>query len=732
MSENSSVQTLSNDSIPPLSDVERARIVFTPSGLDGEFGPETTLLDAARALGADLDSVCGGRGICGRCMVVPSVGSFSKWAITSNADQFGTLTSLEARYNERKGLAAGERLACQLHAVGDAVIDIPPSSQVHRAVVRKSVELGDLVIDPLVTLLYVQIDPASLSDDRSAADRLIDALRQQHGLFVGTGDPTIDIAAATRLHKAVSGDEGTTVAIRFADTTSTANTSSAAARIVAVWRGYTERVVGIAIDIGSTTVAGHLCDLRTGEVLSSSGLMNPQIRFGEDLMSRVSYVMMNPGGDIALTAAIRESLAALVATLLTEADLQADALLDLVLVGNPIMHHIVLGIDPTPLGGAPFELAVSAAVHGAARDLGINAPFAELYVGPCIAGHVGADTAAAILSEGPHRSSSVQLLVDVGTNAEIVLGNNERLFAASSPTGPAFEGAQISCGVRATAGAIERVRIDRETLEPCFRAIGATSWSNEPGFAEELAATPISGVCGSGIIEAIGELYLSGILRVDGTFDPAMVERTPRLVLDGRTYAYVLYDPLVEGFANVEGPAKRESGAERSNGSGGPSGAVLRITQGDIRAIQLAKAALRAGIDLLMNHSGFTEVDDVRLAGAFGSHIDPIYALVLGLVPDCRVEAVRSSGNSAGSGAVRALLSAAARTEMETVVAGVTKIETALEPAFQELFVGAMGFPHTFAPSPHLGAAITLPVRGAHDANAGKRRRVRPAAEASL
>ena len=483
MSETSLAPTNSPATMAPLSEVERARIVFTPSGLDGEFGPETTLLDAARALGADLDSVCGGRGICGRCMVVPSVGSFSKWAINSNADQFGPLTSLETRYAERKGLGEGERLACQLHAIGDAVIDIPPSSQVHRAVVRKSVELGDLVIDPLVTLLYVQIDPASLSDDRSAADRLIDALRQQHGLFAGAADPTIDIAVATRLHKAVSGDEGTTVAIRFAGRASASSSTDVnrPARIVAAWRGYTERVVGIAIDIGSTTVAGHLCDLRTGEVLSSSGLMNPQIRFGEDLMSRVSYVMMNPGGDAALTAVIREALAALVATLLAEAELQPEALLDLVLVGNPIMHHIVLGVDPTPLGGAPFELAVSAAVHGAARDLGINAPFAELYVGPCIAGHVGADTAAAILSEGPHRSSTVQLLVDVGTNAEIVLGNNERLFAASSPTGPAFEGAQISCGVRATAGAIERVRIDRETLEPRFRVIGATSWSNEQG-----------------------------------------------------------------------------------------------------------------------------------------------------------------------------------------------------------------------------------------------------------
>jgi uncharacterized 2Fe-2S/4Fe-4S cluster protein (DUF4445 family) len=631
-----------------------ARIVFTPSGHDSDVAPGTTVLDAARANGVDLDSVCGGRGICGRCAVVPSYGSFPKWAINSADGAFGAFTSLETAYAERKGLPGGLRLGCQLHVTDDAVIDVPASSQVHRPVVRKSVDVGDLVVDPIVQLYYVVVEPAHLGDDRSASERLIEAVARDHHV----AGVSVPLRLLPALHRSVNDEGGTTVAVARGHD------------VIAIWPGYVGEAFGIAIDIGSTTVAGHLCDLHSGEVLASAGLMNPQIRFGEDLMSRVSYVMMNPGGDVALTAAIREALDDLIGSLVADAGTSRDRVLDLVLVGNPIMHHIVLGTDPTPLGGAPFELAVNTAVNGHAVDVGCALPNANLYIAPCIAGHVGADTAAAILSEGPHRSDRIQLLVDVGTNAEIVLGNSDRLYAASSPTGPAFEGAQISCGQRATVGAIERVRIDRTTLEPTWKLIGHDVWDEgEP-----------TGVCGSGIIEVIGELFLSGILRTDGTFNTDAP--TPRLVADGRTYAYVLHGDGRDG---------------------------LCITQNDIRAIQLAKSALRAGIELLRDHSGFTDIDDVRLAGAFGSHIDPLYALVLGLVPDCPVDAVRSAGNAAGSGAVRALLSAAARVEMETVVAKVTKIETALEPAFQQHFVDAMGFPHTVTPTPHLALAVTLP-----------------------
>ncbi len=666
------------------------RIVFTPSGLDGEVerlggeGQAPTVLDVARRLGVDLDSVCGGRGVCGRCAVVPSHGSFAKWAIESDATAFGAPNSVERAYAERRALPAGQRLGCQLRVTADAVIDVPASSQVHRPVVRKRVDLGDLHLDPNIHLYYVVVEPAELGDDRSASERLQLALSEAHGL----GQLELTIAVLRGLHRAVGSADGTTVAV--AD----------GRRIIAVWPGYVERSVGVAIDIGSTTIAGHLCDLRTGEVLASASAMNPQIRFGEDLMSRVSYVMMNPGGDVALTDAIRATLAELIAELLDAAALETNLLLDVVLVGNPIMHHIVLGIDPTPLGGAPFELAVSEAVEASLADIGLPHPYARLYVGPCIAGHVGADTAAAILSEGPHRSSKVQLLVDVGTNAEIVLGNDERQFAASSPTGPAFEGAQISCGQRATVGAIERVRIDRTTFEPRFKVIGHDGWSDEDGFADAVAETGISGVCGSGIIEVIGEMFLSGLVRTDGTFDPSAATRTPRLVAEGRTFAYVIH---------------RHDDVR------------LAITQNDIRAMQLAKAALRAGIELLRQHSGFEMIDDVRLAGAFGAHIDPLYALVLGLVPDCPVEIVRSAGNAAGSGAIRALLSRAARREMERTVAAVTKIETALEPAFQQHFVDAMGFPHATVPTPWLAQAIELPAPST-STEPGRRRNRRSAA----
>jgi uncharacterized 2Fe-2S/4Fe-4S cluster protein (DUF4445 family) len=370
------------------------------------------------------------------------------------------------------------------------------------------------------------------------------------------------------------------------------------------------------------------------------------------------------------------------------------------MVGNPIMHHILLGIDPTPLGGAPFVLATDKAVTGSATSLEIDAPHASFYVGPCIAGHVGADTSAAILAEGPHRGDSMQLLIDVGTNAEIVLGDRTRQFAASSPTGPAFEGAQLSCGQRATAGAIENVRIDRQTLEPRFKVIGSNKWSDEPGFAESIKEVPITGVCGSGIIEVIAELFLTGVISQDGVIQGEMTARTPRIITDDRTFSYLLY----------------ENGEIR-----------LLVTQNDVRAIQLAKAALRAGIDLLVEHAGSPEVHDIRLAGAFGAHIDPIYAMAIGLIPDCPIAGVRSVGNAAGSGAVQALLSRTKRVEMQDVVRGVVKIETATEPRFQELFVAAMAFPHATAPNPHLSSVLTLPERlvGVGDnARTARRRRL--------
>ena len=368
------------------------------------------------------------------------------------------------------------------------------------------------------------------------------------------------------------------------------------------------------------------------------------------------------------------------------------------MVGNPIMHHLVLGLDPTELGGAPFALTIDAAYETRARELGLDiAPGAFVYALPCIAGHVGADAAGVVLAEGPYLKDELTLLVDVGTNAEIVFGNRERLLACSSPTGPAFEGAQISCGQRAAPGAIERVRIDSSTLEPKFKVIGCDLWSDEQGFAEATEATGVTGVCGSGIIEAIAEMFLAGIVSEDGVIDGALADRTKRVEQVGRTFAYVL----------SEGPPR------------------LLIYQTDVRAIQLAKAALYAGAKLLMERAG-EKPERVTLAGAFGSHIDPAYAMTLGLIPDCDLSKVASAGNAAGTGARIALLNLAARAEIESVVRGIEKIETAIEPSFQRHFVAAMAFPNKEDAFPNLAKRVQLPARKEPGAEGGRRRR-RPA-----
>jgi len=643
-------------------------VIFTPSGRRGRVAAGTTLLDAARSLGVDIDSVCGGRGICGRCQVQPAEGAFPKHGIESRSDHLSPIGGVEEGYRATSGLAPDRRLSCTAEVRGDVLVDVPPESQVHRQVVRKGIDVRAFEIDPVVRLHYVEVVPPELASPSGDLARLHDALAAEWGL----ADLETDLHVVRALQPALeAGGYRVTVAVHEGRT------------ITALWPGFHDRAFGVAIDVGSTTIAGHLVNLADGAVLASTGAMNPQIRFGEDLMSRVSYAMLHDGGAGEMTRAVRAALAKLVSGLAGQAGVPAREILELTLVGNPIMHHLVLGIDPVPLGSAPFALATDRAVRTTAAEIGVRAhPGARAYVLPCIAGHVGADTAGVILAEQPHRdAAAVRLVVDVGTNAEIVLGNRDRLLAASSPTGPAFEGAQISAGQRAAPGAIERVRIDRATLEPRFRVIGVDAWSDEPGFSEGVARTGVTGICGSGIVEAIAELFLAGIVTADGIIDGALAVRTPRIVADGRTFSYVLHD-------------------------GEPR---VTITQNDVRAIQLAKAALYAGARLLMDRFGVETVHEIRLAGAFGSQIDPLHAMVLGLIPDADLAHVGSAGNAAGTGALIALLSAASRREIETVVRRVEKVETAVEPRFQEHFVEALAFPHRSAPSTHLARVVDLP-----------------------
>ncbi len=641
------------------------RVVFTPSGRRGQVEHGKTVLDAARSLGVDLDSVCGGRGICGRCQVAPVSGEVPTWGITVADGNLSDPDRLEAAYRGKRPLADGRRLGCALKVYGDAVVDVPSASQLHRQIVRKDVAIDHLTIDPLVVLRYVTPHDGGDGDQRSATERVCEALATAFDLQ----GLSVAVEVLPRLHGALADrDAGLTAAIRDDE-------------VVAVWPGFVERALGAAIDVGSTTIAGHLCDLTTGEILASAGRMNPQIRFGEDLMSRVSYSMMHEAGAQELTGAVRGALDDLLGELAADAGEDRDRILELVLVGNPVMHHLVLAIDPTPLGQAPFTLATSAPIVLRARDLDLDAANARAYLAPCIAGHVGADTAAVILSEAPHTREQTTLIVDVGTNAEIVLGDRRQLLAASSPTGPAFEGAQISAGQRATTGAIERVRIDPTTLEPRFKVIGSPVWSDDPDFGSATAQTGVTGICGSGIVEVISELFLAGVIDSQGVIRGELAATNDRIVTDGRTASYVLHRGVSE----------------------------VRVTQNDVRAIQLAKAALRAGIDLLLEHAGLAAPDEVRLAGAFGAQIDPVHAMVLGLVPDRPLDHVRAVGNAAGSGALRALLSRQQREELESVVARVTRVETATEPRFQELFVAALAFPHTRTPTPHLAEVVSLP-----------------------
>lgn len=674
------------------------RIIFTPTGLEAQMPTGASILDAARQLGVDLDSVCGGRGICGRCQVVPTLGSFPKWNVDVTEGSVSAPGSTEANYAGKRPLADGHRLGCAVTIQGDVVVDIPESSQIHKQVIRKEVNLEGLTIDPVTELRYIEVSgiappglllrvalardwgienaivPPSLDDQIQSAINTARADAPPPSAAAKTA------AAGTIAASAAENDlVGLTVAIRTIR--STLDAENGKLQVAAVWSGFVDAAYGLAIDVGSTTIAAHLCNLATGEVVGSSGAMNPQIRFGEDLMSRVSYVMMNPGGEVELMDAVRGALDSLVGDVTEEAGIARDRILEMTMVGNPVMHHLLLGYDSIPLGTAPFILETDEAVQLRATELDLDCPNAAVYIAPCIAGHVGADTAAAIVAERPHHSDQIQLLVDVGTNAEIVLGNRKQLFACSSPTGPAFEGAQLSCGVRAAVGAIERVRIDQTTLEPSFRVIGQDLWSNEEGF--EAPATGIIGVCGSGVIEVLAEMATAGILDKKGVIRSGTdvgpdANASDRIVAEDRTFAYV----LVPGIESTDDSAGQIE---------------LRITQNDVRAIQLAKAALKAGIDLLMEHAGFDHVDDIRLAGAFGAHIDTRLAADILLIPET-AGVVSSPGNSAGTGAVRLLLSKAERDEIEEVVRHVIKIETAMEPKFQDLFVEAMAFPT--APDP--------------------------------
>jgi uncharacterized 2Fe-2S/4Fe-4S cluster protein (DUF4445 family) len=655
-----------------------AYVVFTPSGRRGRFEVETPILECARRLGVDLDSVCGGRGMCGRCQVLVAEGDFPKHGIKSSPDCVSRISAVEEKYASMRGMKVGHRLGCSTKLLNDVIIDVPPESQVHRQVVRKRAEARDITINPVVRPYYVEVGEPDLYHPSGDFQRLSSALKLDWNIELQDTDLYVLRALQTTLRE---GDWKVTAAVR--------HTLGKYDEIVGLWPGLKNRLFGLAIDTGTTTVSCQLVDMASGEVLAVAGAMNPQIRFGEDLMSRVSYVMNKPESVKEMAAVLRDTINQLISETCNEAQVDCTDIIEVVMVGNPIMHHLTLGLNPSELGVAPFALVTNVAVKVYAEDdLGLNTCLgARAYFLPCIAGHVGADAAAVVLSERPDLSKQITLIVDVGTNAEIVLGNRDKLYAASSPTGPAFEGAEISCGQRAAPGAIERMRIDKDALQARYKVIGCDLWSDESGFEAAIEAaiepTGVTGICGSGIIEALGEMYLAGILKTDGVIDGDLAKRYDCVQADGSTFSYLI----------------REGEPE------------IRIIQSDVRSIQLAKAALFAGAQLLMDHMGIEKVDRISLAGAFGSHIDTKYAMLLGMIPDCPLDKVRSVGNAAGTGARIALLNAQSREDIEHLVTRIEKIETAVEPRFQDHFIKAIAIPHLDQEFPNLARTMTLPAR---------------------
>jgi uncharacterized 2Fe-2S/4Fe-4S cluster protein (DUF4445 family) len=645
---------------------ERYLVVFQPSGRQGYISAGKTLLDAARELGVDIESICGGQQTCGKCKIVADVGDFQKYGITSNVENISPPSAGELDYwRKRRRDPGAYRLACTACLRGDLVINVPEESQARKQIVRKSATVREVELDPAIRQYFVKIKPADLHDNHHGDwERLQAGLRKTHQLE----DLYIDFFALRDLQKILkAGKWEVTVTVWNGH------------EVVRVQPGYQEGVYGMAIDLGTTTVAGHLVDLHTGTILATESMMNPQTTFGEDLMSRISYGTANPDGVEKMHAVIIEALSKLIKRAVRSAKLTSEDVTELVVVGNTVMVALLLGIDPTPLGQVPFPLVTNEAIDMKARELGlVTGPGANLHILPAEAGYVGADNMAVVIAESPHIQDDIHLIVDIGTNAEILVGNKEHLLSASSPTGPAFEGGEITHGMRAAAGAIEQVRLDPETLTPRFKVIGHDRWSDE--MPDE--AIQAAGICGSGMIDLVAELFVHGLIDAGGKFlrDTA----SPKFRVTERVGEYV-----------VATAAQTSTGQE------------IVITQRDIRAIQLAKSALYTGAKMLMERRGVEKVDRVLLAGGFGAHIDKKRAMMIGLFPDCDLDNVYPVGNSAGDGAVLCLLSRERRQRASSLARWIDYVETAAQPEFQTRFVDALNLPHATDTFPHLNGVIS-------------------------
>lgn len=645
---------------------KRHKVIFQPSGSRGEVEDGKPLLDAAQQLGVDLEAICGGKGTCGKCKVRVEEGYFEKDNIDSRMAHLSPFSEAEEKFVKPED-GPNTRLACSTRLHGDVKIFVPEKSRAGKQIVRKAAKEITIALDPAVRKYFVELRKPTLHDiSMSDLERLRTALEEEYGL----AGLAIDYTVLKGLQDAIrEGDWKVTVSVWMGR------------EIVMVEPHFVEHNYGIAVDVGTTTVAAYLCDMATGAVVATESMMNPQVPYGEDVMSRITYAMTNDDGlermQEAIVSGINELLVKITEGLKENGAAGPRAITDMTVVFNTAMHHIFLGFNPVYIGRSPFVPALQNDMDVKARDLGINInPASYVHVLPIEAGFVGADNVGVLIAEEPYTQEEKVLIIDIGTNGELLLGNRDSLCSTSCATGPAFEGAQIKFGMRAAPGAIEKVRIDPETREPQFKVIGKEEWHTQ------LKKVDAKGICGSGIIDAVAEMFKAGIVDKSGRFAAGLDTPRAREGADGKP-EYVL------AWAR-----------ETSIGSD------ITITQADVRALQLAKGALYAGAKLMMKKMGIEKLDRVVLAGAFGSYIDRESALTLGMFPDCDIDKVYAVGNAAGDGARMALLNIGKRKEAVERARWTNFVEIAVEPEFEKEFMMAMHIPHMKDKFPNLKRVI--------------------------
>lgn len=655
---------------------QKHNIILQPSGSRGQVEAGQSIRSAARDLGVEIESICAENATCGKCMVLIEEGRFEKYNIDSKRENVSPVTPEEAAYFARrprllkdKGWEVGQvRLSCQCKIRGDVLVNVPEESRGNKQIVRKSASERAIEVKPAIRKYLVSMTPPNLERPLADWERLAKGLETSMALVRGSDqklprwhDLTIDYQCLRTLSSTLREAKWSVTVSVWQDQ-----------EVIAVQPGYHEDSYGAAVDIGSTTVALYLCNLRTGELLAAESEMNPQIVYGEDVMSRIQYTIEHRDGLEKLHKAIISTLNKLLKQAAKTAKIKTEEILEMVLVGNSTMHHLLLNLQPKDLGLAPFVPAIHKSVDIKARELGLNINSSgNIHVLPTIASFVGADTSAMIVAEEPHKQDENWLLIDVGTNAELILGNRKRLLCTSTPTGPALEGAHVEYGMRAAPGAIERVHIDERTLEPRYKIVGEEQWNT--GKAK--------GICGSAIIDAVAELFRVGIVDSRGKFKTDLESTRIRQGESG--WEYVI------------------AWAEETS-----IGRDIPMTQQDVRQIQLAKAALFTAARTLLKRSGLQSPDKIILAGGFGSYIDKEKAMLIGLIPDCELDKVHAVGNAAGDGARIALLNVEKRNEIDSVTRKVERFELPTDPEFQNQFMLATSFPHMSEPFPHIAHLI--------------------------